>query len=741
MRPLRAPEDAPVAGFRPYAHLGGGGLGRVLLAGARDGRTVALKLVHGHFLDDTGFRARLRRETDAARRVSGTYVAALTDADPEAPVPWLASEFVHGVPLREVVDVLGGLPEEPVLRLAACLAAALADVHRAGLVHRGLSPGNVLLTSDGLKVTDFGLARATDREGGGHLTPAGWLAGAPGFMSPELAEGHRATPRGDVFSLGAVLAAASLGRQPFAGPSTPQTLYNVVHTEPDLDAVPDRLRAVVESCLAKDPLRRPTPDELLAELGTPVPSPRPWPPAVHILVDRRRADVRRLMETASGVGPGEAGRGADEGGPGGVAATGSVTDVAGRDPGADTAHGDAEAGQGHGAETGGGAPEPEPGPRQKVPAGAGQGRAGGWRAAGVGAVTGLSVLLAGHLAWGLLADHHRTDAAASTARHSASSAGQSRREAPGSAASTTRPAARPPVTLFGHTGPVTSVAFSPDGRTLVTAGFDGTVRLWDVARRRANGRPLVKGPLSYTSVAFSPDGRTVAAGSADGTARLWSTARHRGIGAPFRIGSGAIHGVAFGPDGRTLATGGDHGDLRLWEVPRGRQLGETFPRYPDWAINAVAFSPDGRVLATGGDDGRLRLWDVASHRQLGLPVGNFLLVDALAFSPDGRTVAAASWDHVTRLWDVAGHRLVAELKDAEIVSGVAFSPDGRTLATADNVELRLWDARRHRPLGRIRSGAVATPGCVAFSPDGRWVATGSADDDGAVQLWDVNAFR
>jgi serine/threonine protein kinase len=152
---------------------------------------------------DAGFRARFRREVDASRAVSGAYTASVVDADPEAEVPWLASVFVPGPSLRQTLDSAGPLPEEAVLRLAAGLAGALADIHRAGLVHRDVKPSNVLLAADGPRVIDFGIARAADGEGGrGELTRSGWLVGSPGFVSPEQAEGRELAAASDVFSLG-----------------------------------------------------------------------------------------------------------------------------------------------------------------------------------------------------------------------------------------------------------------------------------------------------------------------------------------------------------------------------------------------------------------------------------------------------------------------------------------------------------------------------------------------------------
>ncbi|WP_328615945.1 serine/threonine protein kinase [Amycolatopsis sp. NBC_00355] len=293
MEPLGAGEPAQVGRYRLLAAIGEGAMGRVLLGVSPDGRLAAVKRVHRGFAHDAGFRERFRREVDVSRLVSGAYTAAVMDADPDAETPWLASVFVAGPSLQEALDSTGPLPPAHVRHLAAGLASALDGIHRAGLVHRDLKPSNVLLAEDGPRVIDFGIARAA--EGGTDLTHTGAILGSPAFMSPEQAEGRPLTPASDVFSLGALLVLAATGRSPFAGASAPQSLYNVVHTHPDLRALPPDVRAVAEPCLAKDPGRRPSPARILEFLGPLPPVPRPWPPAVHALIARRRAEVQDVL--------------------------------------------------------------------------------------------------------------------------------------------------------------------------------------------------------------------------------------------------------------------------------------------------------------------------------------------------------------------------------------------------------------------------------------------------------------
>ncbi|MFI6156389.1 serine/threonine-protein kinase [Kitasatospora sp. NPDC051170] len=289
--------DGPewIGPFRVLAVLGRGGMGRVLLGVSQDGRAAAVKQVHAELAEDEGFRARFRREVEASRRVSGAYTAAVIAADPDAATPWLASEFVAGPSLGEALRTAGALPEGSVRRLAAGLAQALVDVHRAGLIHRDLKPSNVLLAADGVRVIDFGIARAAAEGQDTRLTRTGAMIGSPGYMAPEQVEGRELTPAGDVFALGATLAVAATGRPAFTGESLPRVLFNVLHAQPDVDGVPDGLRPLVLACLAKDPAARPTPQAVLAAVGRIAPSTRPWPEAVHGLLAAQEAELAVLM--------------------------------------------------------------------------------------------------------------------------------------------------------------------------------------------------------------------------------------------------------------------------------------------------------------------------------------------------------------------------------------------------------------------------------------------------------------
>ncbi|CAL9476657.1 protein kinase domain-containing protein [Streptomyces sp. enrichment culture] len=265
MRPLDTDEPTVVGPYRLLGRLGSGGMGRVYLGRSAGGRTVAVKIVHPHFALDEEFRARFRREVDAARRVGGAWTAPVLDADPDARVPWVATAYAAGPSLTAAVTELGPLPEHTVRTLGAGLAEALAAVHGLGLVHRDVKPSNVLLTLDGPLLIDFGIARATD--GTASLTSTGVSIGSPGYMSPEQILGKGVTGAVDVFSLGAVLAYAATGAPPFPGDSSAALLYRVVHEPPELDGLTGELREVTEACLDKDPTSRPSPADITRRLA------------------------------------------------------------------------------------------------------------------------------------------------------------------------------------------------------------------------------------------------------------------------------------------------------------------------------------------------------------------------------------------------------------------------------------------------------------------------------------------
>ncbi|SDP78702.1 Serine/threonine protein kinase [Streptomyces sp. cf386] len=255
MTSLSTGDPESIGEYTLLGRLGAGGMGVVYLGVSASGRQVAVKLVHGAYAQDEEFRTRFRQEIAAARRVSGAFTAPVVDADPDADQPWMATLYVPGLSLAEVVKKNGPLNRRELRALGLGLTEALRDIHRAGLVHRDLKPANVLMTEDGPRVIDFGISRAADNQS---LTMTGRVIGTPPFMSPEqLGSPRDVTPASDVFSLGSLMVFAAVGTGPFDADSPYMTGYQVMYESPDLDGVPDAFLRIVERCLDKDPAARP----------------------------------------------------------------------------------------------------------------------------------------------------------------------------------------------------------------------------------------------------------------------------------------------------------------------------------------------------------------------------------------------------------------------------------------------------------------------------------------------------
>ena len=296
--PLTRSDPAKVGPYRLLGRLGGGAMGLVYLGMSKSGRPVAVKVVRPHLAEDPHFRRRFAAEVAAVRRVDGPYTPAVLDADPDAERPWMATAYIPGPSLGDAGAAHGPLPPETVYRLAAGIAEALASIHAAGVLHRDLKPANVLLEVTGPKVIDFGVAHAYD---GSRMTQTGASVGTVPFMAPEQADGGEVTAASDVFALGAVLAYAATGVLPFGDGTTGGVVYRIIHTDPDpaaLDCHDDRLRALITRCLAKDPERRPTAEQVVdacAGRGSGV----DWLPASFGAWTRRAADDVAAARTAT----------------------------------------------------------------------------------------------------------------------------------------------------------------------------------------------------------------------------------------------------------------------------------------------------------------------------------------------------------------------------------------------------------------------------------------------------------
>jgi WD40 repeat protein len=313
-----------------------------------------------------------------------------------------------------------------------------------------------------------------------------------------------------------------------------------------------------------------------------------------------------------------------------------------------------------------------------------------------------------------------------------------------------------PTTLDNQGAIVSSVAFSPDGKTFVSGNHNGTVKLWEVSRGKE--LDIFQGHKGAVySVAFSPDGKTIAAGGENNTL-LWEVSSKKELGS--FPASKQTNSVAFSPDGKTIAVGNSDGTIRLWEVSSGKKLltfaDQSTSLYgsADYEVHAnyissIAFSPDGQTLASGSEQGTIKLWKLSRQKLHAIlsewPGGDFSderYVTSLAFSPDGKTIAAGVSSYGNKniqLWDVATEKEVASFF-ADQVKAVAFSPDGQTLATGGQNYTGLWEVKSRKELAKVEEPYGWGPKqhyintqAVAFSPDGKMLVTGNSE--GTLKLW------
>ncbi|WP_367045298.1 protein kinase [Streptomyces sp. Je 1-332] len=298
MEPLSIGDPLRLGPYRLLGVLGEGGMGKVYTGQDGGGTLAAVKVLRPELVHDSNLAQRFVREAHAAQAVKSKGVAAVLAAQTEGGRPWIATEFLAGLTLDQAVDACGPFGESSVRALAASIAGTLADIHAAGLIHRDLKPPNIVLTSSGPRVIDFGIARP---EHGLTLTTTGQIPVTPGYGAPEQVLGHRVASPADVFSLGAVLVYAASGRRAFEGSHIAAVQYEVVHGEPWIEGLPPHLRSLIEPCLAKAPALRPTPAQIIAAAAVPRGVTRVWRSGpVAERIKERESHVRQLTTAVGG---------------------------------------------------------------------------------------------------------------------------------------------------------------------------------------------------------------------------------------------------------------------------------------------------------------------------------------------------------------------------------------------------------------------------------------------------------
>ncbi|MCK9896386.1 serine/threonine-protein kinase, partial [Frankia sp. AgB32] len=265
--PLRPGDPRELGEYRVLGRLGEGGMGTVYLGRGRDTGLVAVKVIRADIARLPRYRERFRREADAGRLVARFCTAEVLDVvDPVDGEPYLVTEFIDGPTLARAVAVHGPLGGADVERVAVSVAAALSAIHGAGLVHRDLSPSNVLLSTFGPRVIDFGLARVSDDAPSG---PRGRVAGTLAYMAPEQARGHRVSGAADIFAWGGLVLFAATGRAPFGDGPTVDQLRRLLHSDPSFDCLDAPLRDAVRAAMRRESAGRPSAEELLRQLIQP----------------------------------------------------------------------------------------------------------------------------------------------------------------------------------------------------------------------------------------------------------------------------------------------------------------------------------------------------------------------------------------------------------------------------------------------------------------------------------------
>ena len=691
----------PPEGYELLQVLGQGGMGVVYKARQKGAdRLVALKLIRADRLTSDADVQRFRNEAEAAAQLDHPHIVPVYEVGARTGHFFFSMKLIEGGGLDEQLDRFHDDPQKAA-RLVTQIARAVHHAHQRGILHRDLKPSNILLDREGQPhVSDFGLAKRIEADTS--LTQTGAIVGTPQYMAPEQTRGQMGavTTATDVYGLGCLLYALLTGRPPFHGETVLETLEQVREREPEpprrINAKVDRdLETICLKCLEKEPEQRYGSAQALAEeleswlRGEPIQARRiGWWRRIWRW-SRRKPFLAVLTSLLTGL---------------------ALAFIAGLMVSIWLIAGQRDEIREQNLLI----VERERDLRVHLYA---SDMKLAWQAWMQGELAGVHELL----------ERHRPQPGKEDLRtfvwH------YLRRLTCGI------PLAR---TLEGHRGDVYSLAFAPDGRTLATAGQDGTTRLWDVS---TGGQRLVL--------------------SGDGT---------------------EVNAVAFSPDGQTLATASDAGQVHLWDCATGHEQG-TFRRHKG-EVATVAFSPDGKTLASGGEDRVIRLWDRASLEEKAVLAGHQGRIEALAFAPDGKSLLSSGAREVSELgvighvihWDLTTRKSFERINESGrvfalvhshdgklmtlgssrsflhlsepltshwqhswnahigTIQSVVFSPDDQLLTSAGEEGVRVWDVAS-RSLRQVVSSYGKRVWCVAFSPDGLTLAL--CGRDGLAKLHNV----
>jgi len=674
-----------VGDYELLRKLAQGGMGVVYRAWQLSlSRPVAVKLILAGQLASADAVQRFRREAEAVARLEHPGIVPIYEIGHEQGHYFFSMPLVDGESLAQRV-LQGPLPHSEAAVLVRKVAEAMGYAHAAGVVHRDLKPGNILVDRQGEpKVIDFGLARRVETDS--TLTSTGMIIGTPSYMSPEQAQGEGGPlgPLTDVYSLGAVLYCLLTGRPPFQAATAFDTVRQVVEQEPVAvsalnPAVPLDLETICHKCLQKDPARRYVTAQALAEdlrrweRGEPITArpvstlERGWRwvrrnPVVSSLIATTVAAI--LLGTGASLWFGSK-------------AT-KEADIARRN----LARSNYFLAQSR------------------------------WKEGRVAEARGLL---------GRVPKEHRNIEWGLAAREFAGSE----------------------LTLTGHTEGVNSLAYSPDGTRIVSGSYDKTLKVWDAATGQAT---LTLGGHTgcVYSVAYSPDSTGIVSGSGDNTLKVWDAATGQAT-LTLTGHDSAVSSVAYSPDGTRIVSGSDDNTLKVWDAGTG-QATLTLTGHTGW-VYSVAFSPDGTRIVSGSEDNTLKVWDAATGQMTQTLTGHARTVRSVAYSPDGTRIVSGSGDYTLKVWNVAtGQATLTLIGHTGWVTSVAYSPDGtRIVSGSDDNTLKVWDAATGQEMQTL-TGHARTVRSVAYSPDGTRVVSGSdgtridtGSDDNILKVWDATS--
>jgi serine/threonine protein kinase len=709
---------ALVAGYRIESRIGAGGMAVVFRArDERLGRSIALKVMAPEWTGDEEYRRRFVAESRAAARVDDPHVIPVYEAGTAGGVLFIAMRLVAGTDLRGVLRREGALPPGRALELLSPVASALDAAHAAGLVHRDVKPGNILVDErpgrpDHVYLADFGLSKGA--AGGVSLTGAGLYVGTPNYSAPEQIQGYDVDGRADQYAMACVAFEVFTGRVPYARDQPMAVLLaHVSEPPPSLAARRPDLPVTVDQVMARALAKQP---------------------------EQRYASCRDFTDAlreALGLSP--YGSGSTTVSPGASSLPASPAPGPGTTEGADGPTGptqDGASGRGSRSGPGAGAGKPTRHPRRRHL---------------VIALAGAVLAAAAAIPW-LLAASPGGTAAKTPARTQRT--GLATGLAAGLATGLARPSATLPAPVGSHS--VESAAFKPGTATLAVGMFNGDVDLWDTTTKKIihTFHDPGKWTTGVGSVAFGPGG--VLAVGDDSHVYLWDTTGPAAalpitfpvsLPAPVGTSGQSVTSVAFGP-GHTLAAAYSGGGIYLWDTA-SKQITATIRSPADGAaLNFLAFKPGTATLAVGMSNGDVDLWDTATKQITATLTGppglaGTIGVGSVAFGPGGTTLAVGYDNGDVYLWDIPSEQTTAAPltppTDSQATAKVAFRPGGTTLAVGyDNGDIYLWDTATTKITGIIHGPGKETGGVasLAFGPGGT-LADGVASGD--VVLWHIKS--